>query len=178
MNGRIAILSAVVASSAFAQATKVATPVAAPVAGALERAPIIKANFKLACAAGTVQVGGPTSNLAALTCMKMGTEGMRVFHGPMYSFYKGGAVEAVGQAEQGMRSGKWTLFDEKGNKTGETEFKAGDFHGRRVVYLANGQVKSEENWVEGKRQGTQKYADDKGVLVAADYKDDRPISTK
>lgn len=159
---RYALLSVAVATVAFAQAP------------AVERAPTIRADHKLACPAGTRQVGGVKSNLQMLGCMKLGPEGERLFHGPMISFYASGRVEAIGQAEDGFRTGKWVFYDEQGIKTGETEFLKGDFHGRRVFFNPDGTLKSEENWVKGMRQGPQKTFVN-GVATVTEYKDDRPV---
>ena len=138
------------------------------------KAPVIAPNYKLACGANTAQVGGANSSMQMLGCMKLGVEGQRVFEGPMFSFFKDGKLEAQGQTEGGFRSGKWSFFNEAGQKVGETEFKKGDYHGRRVIYGANGQLKAEEFWVEGKRQGPQKTFDDSGKMTVVNFLDDRP----
>ncbi len=169
---RFVLLSLFSAGAAFAQA-KAPAPTATPVT---DKAPIIAANHKLNCAGGASQVGGPTSNMQMMGCMKMGSEGQRVFDGPMLSFYKGGLVEAAGQTENGFRSGKWTFYTQAGVKVGETEFKKGDYHGRRVLYFANGDVKAEEFWVEGKRQGPQKAFDESGKVSVVNFLDDRPAA--
>lgn len=157
----------VVGAVAFAQQAP------APVA-ALERAPVIKVGHQLACPAGTKQVGGVNTNLGSVACMKFATTGLRLFHGPMISFYGNGKVEAVGQSEEGFRTGKWTFFDQNGNKVGETEFLAGNYHGRRIEF-ANGKVVRDENWVNGKRQGPQTAFDAAGVATVTEYRDDRPV---
>ncbi len=144
-------------------------------APAIEKAPLIKTNHMLACPSGTKQVGGVNSNIGAVGCMKFATTGLRLFHGPMISFYGSGKVEAVGQSEEGFRAGKWTFFDEAGNKVGETEFARGDYNGRRVQF-ANGKVTLDENWVNGKRQGAQKAFDTAGQMTVTEYRDDRPVA--
>lgn len=141
----------------------------------VERAPTIKQNHQLACPTGTKQIGGLKSGMSALACMKFASDGLRLFHGPMISLYGSGKVEAVGQNEEGFRSGKWTFFDEAGNKVGETEFLRGDYHGRRVEFTADGKLKFEEHWVNGKRQGPQKAFDANGVATITEYRDDRPV---
>lgn len=138
------------------------------------KAPVIAANYRLACGSGTAQVGGASTSMQMLACMKMGVEGQRIFEGPMLSFYKDGKVEAQGQTEAGFRAGKWSFFNEAGQKVGETEFKRGDYHGRRAIFTADGQLKAEEFWVEGKRQGPQKTYDAAGKMNVVNYLDDRP----
>lgn len=158
-----------IAQFAFAAVALAQAPV-------LEKAPVIKPNHQLGCPAGTRQVGGAKTNMGALTCMKFATDGLRLFHGPMVSFYGSGKVEAVGQNEEGFRSGKWSFFDEAGNKVGETEFLKGDYHGRRVEFTVDGKMKFEEFWVNGKRQGPQKTFDANGVPTITEYRDDRPVA--
>ena len=148
----------------------------APSLGLTDKAPLIKSNHTLACPAGTKQVGGVNTNLGAVGCMKFATTGLRLFHGPMISFYGNGKVEAVGQSEEGFRSGKWSFFDEAGNKVGETEFTRGDYNGRRVEFLPDGRLKLEEFWVNGKRQGPQKAFDSAGLVTVTEYQDDRPVA--
>lgn len=141
----------------------------------MEKAPTIKPNHMLSCPTGTKQVGGAKSGMGALTCMKFAADGLRLFHGPMISFYGDGKVEAIGQNEEGFRSGKWVFFDQQGNKVGETEFLKGDYHGRRVELTVDGKLKTEQFWVNGKRQGTQKTFDANGVPTLTEFKDDRPV---
>lgn len=142
----------------------------------VERAPVIAPQYILGCASGTTQVGGAKSNMQLLGCMKRGPEGERIFDGPMFSFYEDGKVEAQGQAVNGFRSGKWVFFDRNGLKAGETEFKAGDFHGRRIQFFSNGAVKSDEFWVNGKRQGPQTTFDEAGTPTVVNYLDDRAVA--
>lgn len=163
MKYTIALVSMTLSSMASAQAASV------------ERAPSYKASSVLGCAAGTKQVGAPTGGMSAMACVKMGAEGSRVFHGPLVSFYNSGKVEAVGQMSEGYRTGKWVAFDEQGNKVSEVEFLKGEYHGRRIEFSA-GQVKLEENWVNGKREGAQKTFDAQGTATVVEYRADRPVA--
>jgi hypothetical protein len=156
---------AAIAAIAFAQT--------APV---LQRAPTIPSDYKLQCPAGTHQVGGVESGMALIACMKDSNDGTRVFHGPMVSLWPSGKVEAVGQVVDGLRSGRWTLYDKNGLATGETDFLAGDYHGRRVQFYPTGALKFEENWVKGRRMGVQKSWSATGELAVAEFRDDKPVS--
>jgi hypothetical protein len=118
----------------------------------ISAAPIVGKDFKLSCPVGSKQVGGPHSAMLALTCARTGADGNPMFVGPYYSFFKSGAIEAVGQLEDGFRSGKWSFYDEKGVLVGDTEFKRGDFHGRRVFYRPDGSIQAAEVYVDGRRQ--------------------------
>ncbi len=97
----------------------------------------------LDCPAGTHEV----QRLSRVAC----EDAAHVLHGPSISLYATGAVEARGQYEHGLRSGPWAFFDEQGAKVGETGFKRGNWHGRRVLYRPDGSVKVEERWAEGER---------------------------
>ncbi len=145
-------------------------------APAMEKAPTFKANSMLGCPAGTRQVGAPTGGMSAMACMKFASPGLRLFHGPMVSFYSSGKVEAVGQMDEGFRTGKWSFYDDKGTKVGETEFLHGDYNGRRFEFQANGKLKLDETWVNGKRQGPQQAFDANGVATITEYRDDRPVT--
>ena len=145
-------------------------------APALERAPAITAGYKMACPVGTRQIGGPKSDFGAYACLKGTADGMRLMTGPMVSFDNGGHVVAIGQMEDNFRVGAWKFFDATGRLTGTTSFLKGDYHGPRVEYQADGKLKFEENWVNGKRQGTQKTFDAAGVVTLTEYRDDRPVT--
>lgn len=142
----------------------------------LEKAPAIGAGFKMACPAGTKQVGGPRTDFGAYACMKGTADGIRVMTGPMVSFDNAGHVVAVGQMEDSFATGTWKFFDAEGRLTGVTSFAKGEFNGLRVLYAADGKVKSEESWVNGKRQGAQKAFDVAGLATITEYRDDRPVT--
>lgn len=164
-----------VAGLALAQTATVAIP--APGTPSLEKAPVIGAGYKISCAAGTRQIGGPRTDLGAYACLKATSDGMRIMHGPMISFDNDGHVVAVGQMDEGFRTGTWKFFDAQGRLIGVTGFAKGEYHGVRVEYVADGKLKFEENWVNGKRQGPQKNFDAAGVATITEYRDDRPVTT-
>lgn len=142
---------------------------------ALEKAPVVGAGYTVACPAGTRQFGGPRSDFGAYACMKVTADGMRVLQGPMISFDNAGHVVAIGTMEESFRTGTWKFFDAGGNLTGTTGFRKGEYHGLRVEHDANGALKFEEHWVNGKRQGPQKSFDTGGLATITDYRDDRPV---
>ena len=133
----------------------------------LDRAPTFQPGAALACPQGTRQV---TTRVSSVTCQKTTAAGAVVNHGPMISFYGNGKVEAVGQVDNGMRTGTWQFFDLNGNKVGETEFQAGVYHGR-VTKLVEGKLVFEQNWVKGVQQGVQKNYDANGVVTVSEYRD-------
>lgn len=131
---------------------------------------------KLECSAGTKQIGGPKSAIEASACVKFGRDGTRIYHGPYVAYWPNGVKQAEGQYLESFRDGKWTFFDDKGVKTGETSFKAGNYDGVRVEFWPNGQKKLEESYVMGKRQGLQQTFDQTGkALSVIEFVDDRPV---
>jgi hypothetical protein len=164
MMKKMLAIQSVVAALALAQAS------------AVVKAPVLKTGHQLSCAAGTKQVGGLSSNMSAISCMKFSADGVREFHGATVSLYKSNKVEAMGQYDEGMRTGKWVMFNEAGIRVGETEFLGNDYHGRRVGYNENGTLRYDEMWVNGKRQGPQKSFDAAGNVTVTEFKDDRPVT--
>lgn len=123
----------------------------------------------MTCTGGTHQVmanGGTMSG-----CAKM-VNGKPVFTGPVVRLYDSGKVESLGQMENGQRTGKWVAYTKDGKLSAEIEFLADRLHGRRLEYNAAGQVVLDETWVNGKREGVQKMADAKGVMVISEYRND------
>ncbi len=116
----------------------------------------------LSCPAGARQVGGAKSAIEATGCVRYGRDGARVFHGPYVAYWPNGVKQAEGQYLDGARDGRWAFFDEAGIKTGETDFKAGDYHGTRVEFFPNGQKRLEEVFVRGRRQGPARFFDELG----------------
>jgi hypothetical protein len=143
---------------------------------ALEKAPVVGAGYKLACPAGTRQIGGPKTDFGAYACMKSTADGMRIMHGPMISFDNAGHVVAIGTMEESYRTGTWKFFDAAGNLLGVTSFLKGEYNGVRVEYQADGKLKFEENWLNGQRQGPQKTFDGSGVATITEYRNDRPVA--
>jgi len=143
---------------------------------ALEKAPVVGAGYKLACPAGTRQIGGPKSDFGAYACLKSTVDGMRIMQGPMISFDNAGKVVAIGTMEESFRTGTWKFFDAAGNLTGTTSFLKGEYNGLRVEYQADGKLKFEENWVNGQRQGPQKTFDRAGLATITEYRNDRPVA--
>lgn len=126
--------------------------------------PAFAQEAKLACSPDTKQIGGPRSFFEASGCVKFGSDGSRIFHGPYVAYWPNATKQAEGQYEQNRRSGKWTFFDQSGVKTGETEFKSGDYDGLRVEFWPNGQKKLVEVFSMGVR-ASQRVFDQTGRQV-------------
>lgn len=120
---------------------------------------------KLSCPAGTRQVGGLKTPLEADVCIKVMSDGSRIFHGPYIAYWANGQQQAVGQHEEGWQVGHWVFFDANGVKTGDTDFIHGQFHGKRIQYWANGKVMMEEQYDHG-RQLSVKTFDQNGAPIA------------
>lgn len=141
----------------------------------MEHAPKVGSQHKLKCPPGTTQFGGPRSNFGAFSCeRRVGSE--RIVHGPIISFDDLGHVVEVGQMAENYREGTWRFYDASGRLVGVTEFKRGEYHGRRTRYSGEGQVQLDERWVNGKREGQQLMLNSSGVLVSTEYRANRPVS--
>jgi antitoxin component YwqK of YwqJK toxin-antitoxin module len=130
----------------------------------------------LVCPAGTAPAGGPESAFEASVCVKFSPTGQRLFHGPYVAYWPNGTRQSEGQYLEGARHGRWVFYDQAGNPSGETSFKAGSYDGVRIELNADGSKRSEEFWVAGKRQGPQKSWDRGGTLTVTEYRDDRPTA--
>lgn len=146
-------LGMLVSAAAFAQS---ATVKPAPVAPVTEPT--------VACSADTKQAGGRNSQFEAVFCVKRGSMREPVLHGPYLGVYASGAKRVTGQYVDGQKTGLWTSFDEAGNKLEELTFVNTQWHGLRTLWV-NGQKTVEENWVNGKQDGVQKYWDAAGKLT-------------
>jgi antitoxin component YwqK of YwqJK toxin-antitoxin module len=92
-------------------------------------------------------------------------------------FYPNGSKQAEGKAENGFRTGLWTLFDEKGNKTGTAMFKGGNFHGEVVEFYPSGKVRKVEQYAEGLREGTAKeFSEDGRVVKQVEWRNNREVA--
>ncbi len=132
---------------------------------------------KLNCPTGTVQKGGSDATHDIAACVKSGT-GFKP-HGPTVYFYPSGAKQAEGKSENGFRTGLWTFYDEKGNKTGTAMFKASNFHGEVVELHANGKVRKVEQYVNGLREGTAKeFAEDGRLVKQTEWRNNREVAAK
>jgi len=160
MNTRLFVAVLLMAGSALAQ---VRTTITTPGPVMPPRPLSTPAPDKLQCPQGTRQVGGPGSRFEGTGCAKANG----AFDGPYVVYWPGsGARQAIGQYADGLRTGKWVYFDEKGVKLYDYEFKADDYDGLHVEYWPNGQKKLEETWVRGLRQGAQRTFDPAGRLTA------------
>jgi hypothetical protein len=130
---------------------------------------------RVACPAGSRSMQD-LEDLALFCTIGKGGEKMLQKAGPYQSFWANGVRKSQGQYLDGLRTGAWAFFDEQGAKSLEIEFKADEFHGRRVEYFPNGTVRVEQTWVEGRRQGEQKVTDEKGALTVTHFKDDLVVS--
>lgn len=136
------------------------------------QAPDFKPGAPLACPTGTKQMNGAGGTLAG--CAKL-VDGKPVFHGPVVRLYDNGKVEAVGQLQDGLRTGKWQLFTKDGALSAEIEFLNDTYNGRRVEY-SNGKVTLDEVYVAGKREGAQKKFNAQGVATVTEYRGDVPVT--
>ncbi len=94
--------------------------------------------------------------------------------GPFISLHKDGTKAGEGNYLNGNREGLWVFFDQQGNKTMEIEFKADNYNGKYVEFVAGRKIR-EETYVAGQRQGPQFAYDNSGVVTVTEYRNDRPV---
>ena len=164
MNHSIISVLAVSLVSASAFAADVAASSRPPVA---KRVSVV-----LQCPAGARQITTPEEAY----CSKGGGVGQETLNGPFVEMHANGVKAAEGNYVDGNREGHWVFYDEGGKKRGEIEFKGDHFHGRRVVFTADGKLQVEEQWVMGKRQGTSKSYDATGKVTVTQFKDDLAVA--
>lgn len=162
----LAVVSMVLSSTAFAQSKVL------PNGAALKELQ----SAKLSCVGGARLMQDLEDLSVFCTSGKTTGAGFLQKAGPYQSFWANGKLRSQGQYLEGLRTGKWAFFDEQGAKSLEIEFKANEFHGRRVEFFPNGTVRVEQTWVEGRRQGEQKVTDEKGAISVTRFKDDLVVS--
>ncbi|MBX7113183.1 MAG: hypothetical protein K1X64_02525 [Myxococcaceae bacterium] len=126
----------------------------------------------LQCPAGARQITTPEEAY----CSKGSGAGNETLNGPFVEMHANGVKAAEGNYVEGNRDGHWVYYDESGKKRGEIDFKGDHFHGRRVVFAADGKLQVEEQWVMGKRQGASKSYDADGKVTITQFKDDLAVA--
>jgi antitoxin component YwqK of YwqJK toxin-antitoxin module len=105
-------------------------------------------------------------------CSKSGERGIDTT--PYVALHPNGKAHAKGQFVNGKREGRWEYRDEEGRLTGVTHFQNDQFDGKRIFYDEAGNVKEEQNWQAGNREGEQvKF--EKGERKVRQFKADRLV---
>lgn len=134
-------------------------------------------NLKLKCPEGTVQYGGMDTHIEGYVCQR--TDVAKTRHGPYVVFWLNGTIQSEGQFENGVKTGHWYFYDQKGVKTQETDFKGPVYHGTHVEFHPNGQRKIVASYVEGHQQGMEHRYDLTGKLITSvEFQNDRPVAVK
>lgn len=139
------MIMGVVASLGFASAALAADP------------------MKLSCPSGSLQKLVAGENLLCTNSSG------KIVAGPEVMLYPNGQKMAEGQVDhKGMRTGTWTLFDEKGVKTHTIDFANGDFNGKWVEYHPNGQMKKLVQYQAGAHVGVDQTFDLTGKQLSTE----------
>ncbi|WP_434389314.1 toxin-antitoxin system YwqK family antitoxin [Melittangium boletus] len=138
-----------------------------------------KDSTDLNCPSGTRQERKANKKLGDMAaCIKTDVKEFTP-HGTTVYFHPNGMKQAEGLSENGLRTGLWTFFDEKGQKTGTANFKRSNFHGEVTELFASGTVKKVEQYADGLRQGMVKEFSADGRLVKqTEYRDNREVAAK
>lgn len=173
--------------------TKMTLKTAVLLVVAMPAAALAQVSTQLQCPSGTQRHEGKNEGKRSVFCVRLGggqSFGEPVLHGPYLEFHKNGQKALEGAYDNGASNGRWAFYDEKGQKTGETEFLRGTYNGVRVEYRAPGVKKFEENWQRGSLHGASTKFDekgqklheaqfDKGVMKSeTKFKDGKPVQAQ
>ena len=115
----------------------------------------------LNCPKGSVQSAGLVGE--KVSCVdKAG----KVVPGPMALRHPNGKIAALGQSDGHVKTGLWTVFNDKGQKDFTVTFKASRYHGTKTEFFATGQVKRISQFDNGAPVGEVKEFDITGKLVS------------
>jgi antitoxin component YwqK of YwqJK toxin-antitoxin module len=86
-------------------------------------------------------------------------------HGEALSYHKNGQLRRKGYFLYGQLSGKWELWDEKGNKIMEAGYLNDSLNGAYITLYENGKVKETGQYANNIRIGRWMKYDENGQLV-------------
>lgn len=90
-------------------------------------------------------------------------------NGVVKKFYPDGQLQIKGYMEEDMPNGKFTFFDEKGNRESVRNFKNGIYNGYYMEFYPNGAVKVKGNYTDGYKNGLFSFYNDKGIKIQEGY---------
>lgn len=83
-------------------------------------------------------------------------------NGAVVEYYSSGNIKLIGNYTDGWYNGTWSYWDVNGEKLGVADFKKGS--GTYFNYHSNGVLAVECPYEDNKRNGSEKFYTDKGVL--------------
>jgi antitoxin component YwqK of YwqJK toxin-antitoxin module len=84
-------------------------------------------------------------------------------NGPVAQYSEFGEIVGLGNYTKGKKDGQWSVWDPRGEKTGEAFFNMGT--GTAYTFYPDGSVSLETSFVDDKKHGVEKYYSPKGKLV-------------
>lgn len=94
--------------------------------------------------------------------------------GEIIEYYSSGEIKVIGYFKNNLYDGTWSYWDKNGGNLGVATFKEGT--GVYYTYHLNGILAVECPYKNNKRDGSEKFFTDKGILYAEKiYKDDALI---
>jgi antitoxin component YwqK of YwqJK toxin-antitoxin module len=88
-----------------------------------------------------------------------------LLNGEAITWYKNGQIRRKGNYSKGLISGRWTFFDERGNKIIEANYKNDSLNGSYTVLFSNGKVKEKGEFYRNKQAGKWVYYNEKGDIL-------------
>ena len=114
----------------------------------------------------------PQAGIVADTVYEKSDDGITI----MEVHYQSGITKATGPLKDKVKNGRWFGYHPSGVLNSIIEYQAGLRHGLSVVLDSRGGIISQENYSEGKKNGSSRiYADVRGAKVLKThtvYKDD------
>lgn len=87
-------------------------------------------------------------------------------NGEVKYFYASGKLMEVGMFTNGLKSGKWTRYNEAGSTIGIAAYKHGKKDGTWIVWDDNGKKRFEMSYSNGEKTGVWNSWDENGTLVS------------
>ena len=88
-----------------------------------------------------------------------------LMNGEASAWYKNGQIRRKGFYCKGQISGKWTFWDEQGNKYLEANYRHDSLNGSYITLYANGSIKEKGQYSANKRSGKWILYDEKGNVI-------------
>ena len=85
--------------------------------------------------------------------------------GESSAWYKNGQIRRKGYYNKGQISGKWTFWDEQGNKTLEAHYRHDTLNGTYIALYANGNIKEKGQYSANKQSGKWTRYDEDGKVI-------------
>jgi|WetSurMetagenome_2_1015567.scaffolds.fasta_scaffold08077_3 antitoxin component YwqK of YwqJK toxin-antitoxin module len=88
-----------------------------------------------------------------------------ILDGEAISWYSNGRIHWEGLYVSGQIAGKWTFWDNEGNKILQASYKEDNLNGAYLSLYANGKIQEQGQYLDNERTGTWACYDEKGEQI-------------